>query len=180
MGFFDKDFKEIFSSQIVSIIGGLFAGFILAIFTNKLLLIPGMLILIPGLLEMRGNISGSFASRLASGLFLGVIKPGNKKSKLINGNLVASFFLALIVSLALGVIAYLFNSIIFHIYMPKIILISLVSGVIANFIEIPLALSATFYLFRKGHDPNNIMGPFITSTGDIITILSLVIGMMFI
>jgi mgtE-like transporter len=175
MKIFDKKFKEVFSSQFISIIGGLIAGTILAIYTDKILMIPGMLILLPGFLEMRGNISGSMAARLTSGLFLGVINPKNKKTKIIKGNVWASFILAFIVSLVLGVIAFLFSFAILGVYMPKIIFIPILAGLIANAIEIPLTLFFTFYLFKKGHDPDNIMGPFVTSTGDITSILSLLL-----
>lgn len=175
MVFFDGNFKEIFSSQIISMIGGLLGGTILAICTNKMILIPGMLILLPGFLEMRGNISGTFASRLSSGLFLGVIKPNKMRTKIIKGNLAASFLLAIFVSLILGMVAFLFNLIILKMVIPKIILIPLIAGIIANAIEITLTLFATFYLFKKGHDPNNIMGPFVTTTGDVTSILSLLL-----
>ena len=77
MGVFDKRFEEIFSAQLVSIIGGLIVGTLLAVYKDKILLIPGMFILLPGFLEMRGNISGTLASRLSSGLFLKVIKTDN-------------------------------------------------------------------------------------------------------
>lgn len=180
MSVFDKSFKEIFLSQIVSIIGGLIAGTILALYTDKLLLIPGMLILLPGFLEMRGNISGSFASRLSSGLFLGVINPNKVKTKIIRGNLLSSFLLAIIISFTLGLIAFLFNLLVFKIAVSKIILLPLIAGVIANAIEIPLTLVVTFYLFKKGHDPNNIIGPFVTSTGDITSIASLLIALVII
>ncbi len=175
MVFFDGSFKEMFSSQIVSMIGGLIGGTILAVYTNKLILIPGMLILLPGFLEMRGNISGTFASRLSSGLFLGVIKPNRMQTKIIKGNLAASFLLAIFISLVLGVVAFLFNLIVFEMVIPKIILIPLIAGIIANAIEITLTLFTTFYLFKKGHDPNNIMGPFVTTTGDVTSILSLLL-----
>jgi len=180
MEIFDKKFKEIFCSQIVSIVGGLIAGTILAVYTNKLLLIPGMLILLPGFLEMRGNISGSLSARLTSGLFLGVVKPNKTKTKIVKGNILASFLLAIIVSFVLGVIAFSFIFIFFDIFAPKIILISLVAGILSNAIEIPLTLFFTFYLFSKGHDPNNIMGPFVTSTGDITSVVSLLIVMVLI
>ncbi|MBS3163614.1 magnesium transporter [Candidatus Woesearchaeota archaeon] len=175
-----EEFKEIFSSQLACIFGGLLIGTILAVYTDELLLIPGMLILIPGFLEMRGNISGAFASRLSSGLFLGVINPKHNNTKLIRGNLLASFFLAILVSLSLGLIAFGFNYIMLNILTPKIILIPLIAGIIVNAIEIPLTLFVTFYLFRKGHDPNNIMGPFITSTGDVTSIISLLIALVII
>lgn len=180
MNIFDKNFKEIFSSQIISMAGGLIAGTLIAVYTNKLFLIPGMLILLPGFLEMRGNISGSFASRLSSGLFLGLIDPNKYKTKIIRGNLISSFLLAIFVSLILGLIAFIFNYFILKTLTFNIILLPLIAGIIANAIEIPLTLITTFYLFRKGHDPNNIMGPFVTSTGDITSILALLIVLVII
>ena len=62
----------------------------------------------------------------------------------------------------------------------EIILLPVIAGVIANAIEIPLTLFVTFYLFKKGHDPNNIMGPFVTSTGDITSILAILIALVII
>jgi mgtE-like transporter len=180
MEIFDKKFKEIFSSQMVSIFGGLFAGTILAIYTNKLFLIPGMLILLPGFLEMRGNISGSLAARLTSGMYLGFVNPKRPKTKIIKGNTVASFMLAIIVSFALGLLAFIFDYLIFGTITLKILFIPLIAGILANMIEIPLTLFFTFYLFKRGHDPDDIMGPFVTSTGDITSVLSLVIVVLLI
>lgn len=177
---FDTNFQEIFSSQIVSIVGGLVAGTVLAIYTDKLLLLPGMLILLPGFLEMRGNISGSFASRLSSGLFLGVIDPRKYDTKIIRGSLSASLLLVLAVSLILGLTAFSFNYLIFQVVDVRIIALPILAGLLANAVEIPLTLFATFYFFRKGHDPNNIMGPFITSTGDITSILALLVALLII
>lgn len=174
------EFKEIFFSQLISITFGLLAGTILAVYTDKLLLIPGMLILLPGFLEMRGNISGSLASRISSGLFLGVIKTNKIKTHLIKGNILASLLLAIIISFVLGIIALLFNYIIIKKLIFDIILISVVAGVLSNIIEIPLTILSTFYFFKRGHDPNNIMGPFVTSTGDISSILSLLIAVVII
>ncbi len=180
MNIFDNNFKEIFSSQIVSIIGGLIAGTVLALYMDKILLIPGMLVFLPGFLSMVHDISGTFAARLSSGLFLGVIKPNKVETKIIKGNLSASFFLAIFVSLILGVVAFLFNLLVLHIFTIKIILLPLIAGALANAMNITLTLFVTFYLFRKGHDPNNIMGPFVTSAGDIIGIISLLIVLVII
>ena len=67
---------------------------------------------------------------------------------------------------------------ILNILTVKIIFLPLFAGIIANAIEIPLTFFVTIYLFKKGHDPNNIMGPFVTSTGDITSIISLLIAMV--
>ncbi len=180
MNIFDKDFKEIFGTQLVSVIGGLIAGSLLAVYEDKIFLIPGMLILIPGLLEMRNSIDGSFASRLSAGLFLHIINPRHTKTKIIRGNLFAALFLGIIVSFLLGLIAFAFNYFILDANTPEIIIVPLIAGFIANIIELPLTLITTLYLFRKGYDPNNIMGPFVTSTGDIISVLSIILALVII
>jgi mgtE-like transporter len=179
-GFFDTNFREILSSQTISVLVGLVAGTAIAAFTDKLLLIPGMLILLPGFLEMRGNISGSCASRLSAGLFVGMIRPDREITRVTRGNMAASFLLSLVTSAVLGAIAALFIYIVTGALALQIVLISVVAGVIANVIEIPLTVYFTFYFFRKGHDPNNIMGPFITSVGDVTSVASLLIAMVFI
>jgi mgtE-like transporter len=175
---FDHNFKEILLSQIVSVIGGLIAGVILAAYTDKLLLLPGMLIIFPGFLEMRGNISGSFASRLSSGLFLKVIDPNKTKTHLIKQNLLASFFLAIVVALALGILGLLFSWLILDSFSYQLLFIPVIAAVIANAIEIPLTMWMTFYWFKKKHDPNNIMGPFVTSSGDVISVIALLVAMV--
>jgi mgtE-like transporter len=180
---FDENFKEIFCSQIISIIGGLIAGSAIALYTDQLLLIPSMLILLPGFLEMRANISAPMASRLSSGLFLGIINPKQKtetNKNIVRGNIIASFLLSFILSLLLGVVVFLMNYFVFEFYTPKLIFIIVIAGIIANALEIPLTIFATFYLFKKGHDPNNIMGPFLTSLGDITSIAAILLALVII
>ena len=175
---FDKEFNEIFSGQIVSLIGGLIAGVFLAVYTNKLLLVPAMLILIPGFLELRGEIGGSLSSRLSSGLFLKVIKPKFQNTYLVRGNIIASFILSFLMSIFLGILAFILEYFIVGIFYPKIIAIAIFAGIMANIVDIFFSVFFTFYLFRKGHDPNNVMGPFITSVGDVASILSLIAAVM--
>ncbi len=170
-----KDFKEIVSGELISVTGGLFAGLMLTYATNKLEMIPALLILLPGFLEMRGNISGSLSARLSAGLHVGAFKKYSKNG-ILKGNVIASFILVIFLSLILGLLAYYVSMEFFGITNPNIIFVSLFAGILSNVIEIPLTVLATFWLFRHGHDPNNIMGPYITTTGDIISIVSLLIA----
>jgi len=176
---FDKNFKEMISSQIIVIIGGLIAGTVLAAFTKKLYLIPGMLILIPGFLEMRGSIAGTLSARISSALFLKVIKPKySRKTLLVNSNIHASMFLALAASLGLGIMAFALNYFVSGIFFPQIILVPIIAAVLSEAIETPLTIFSTFYIFKKGHDPNNIMGPVITTGVDIISMTALMVAMV--
>ncbi|MEM2916610.1 MAG: magnesium transporter [Candidatus Woesearchaeota archaeon] len=170
-----REFEEIFVSEFVSVTGGILAGFLLAHATNRLEMIPGILILMPGFLEMRGNISGALAARLSTALHLGWLK---KHPGMLRSNIAAASILAITLSAFLGIVAYIGTLLFFRINYPKIIIVALVAGIISNFIMIPITTKTTLWLFKKGHDPDNIMGPYITTIGDILSVVSLLIGMM--
>ena len=176
---FDTDFSQTLYWQVLAIIGGLVAGTFLAVFTDQMLLIPGILIILPGFLGMRGNIGGSLTARISSGLMLGVLNPRRIwKNKIIRGNIIASFSLAIIIALTLGTVAFFFNYFIFDKIFFNIIWISLLAVVIANVVEIPLGILITFRVFKKGICPDNVMGPIVAMTGDVVSILSLLISII--
>ncbi|MDI6721513.1 MAG: magnesium transporter [Candidatus Aenigmarchaeota archaeon] len=171
-----NDFREILVVEIISVTGGLIAGLALATFTNQILLVPGLFILIPGFLEMRGNLGGSMAARLSSGLFLGVVKP-KMKDKIAKSNMIATALLIIATSFILGVFAYLASTYFFGIENVKLIFISVIAGFM-SILMTPLTVYTTFWVFRKGHDPNNVMGPYITTLGDVVSVASFMIAIM--
>jgi len=175
-----KDFDEILTAEMASTAGGLAAGTMLAFITNKIELIPALLIFLPGFLEMRGNISGSLSARLSSALFLGVTKPKVKKNRILRGNVAAAMLLVVVVSLILGLVALFANWIFFGVMDHRIILIAVIAGMLSNLIEIPVSVLTTFWLFRHGHDPQNIMGPYDTAIGDVSSIISIFIAIVMI
>ena len=175
-----KDFDEILTAEMASTAGGLAAGTMLAFITNKIELIPALLIFLPGFLEMRGNISGSLSARLSSALFLGVTKPKVKKNRILRGNVAAAMLLVVVVSLILGLVALFANWIFFGVLDHRIILIAVIAGMLSNLIEIPVSVLTTFWLFRHGHDPQNIMGPYDTAIGDVSSIISIFIAIVMI
>ncbi len=172
------DFKEILSGQLVALTGGVLAGLLLTVATDRLYLVPSLFILFPGFMEMRGNISGTMSARLTSALFVGVMKYGHKRHKIIKGNVFASIALVIILSLMLGTMAYLVSIAFFGINNLNIIFIALTAGVISNFIQMPITIFTTLWIFRRGHDPSNVMGPYTSMTGDIISIFSLLVAIM--
>ena len=171
-----NDFREILAVELISVSGGLLAGVALASMTNQIFLIPGLFILIPGFLEMRGSLGGSMAARLSSGLFLGVVRP-KMSDRTAKSNMLATAFLIMISSVILGIFAYLASSWFFGIENMKIIFISVIAGMV-SIIMTPLTVYTTMWVFRKGHDPNNIMGPYITTMGDVMSIVSFMIAIM--
>lgn len=172
-----EEFSEGLLAEIISVSGGVFAGSLLVLSIGRIELLPGLLVLLPGFLEMRGSISGSLSARLSAALFLKYTRPRVRRNFVLRENVVSSVILALAVSIVLGIIAFLISLYIFGIFSPMIIFVALVAGLISNMIEIPLTIFFTFWLFSHGHDPNNVMGPYITTVGDIVSIISIIIAL---
>jgi len=97
--------KEGLIALLICAIGDLCAGLILGKMTFFLETFPGLLVLVPGAIGMRGNIFGSFASRLSTNLHIGIISPEFKFSEDLNYNIFSSFVLTLVLSFFLAVIA---------------------------------------------------------------------------
>lgn len=172
-----SEFREILTAEFISITGGLLGGILLVYFANQIQLIPGLLILLPGFLELRGSISGSMSGRLASGLFLGVVKP-KFNQLIIYKNFFASFILVIVVATLLGSLAAFFSGYFFGVSSLKIIPIAVVAAIISNIVEIPSSIFVTLWLFKRGFDPNNIMGPYVTTIGDIVSIVSIYLAIL--
>ena len=168
----DKDFLEISVSQFISITCGVIAGIGLLSFIDKLVLIPGLLIMLPGFLEMHGNISGSLAARISVLLHTNKIKPKHP-NHLIKENVNASIFLFIITSIILGLLAFVITYLLFGVIEYNLLYIILFATLITVIIEIPITVLTTLWLFRHDYEPDDIMGPYITTIGDIISIISL-------
>ena len=171
----DKEFEEIYFSEILAITGGVIGGTVLVGLSENFGLIAGLFILFPGLLEMHGNIYGSLSARLSNLLLLGKLKDKKEIRYHIRQNILSSIFLLLFVSFVLGLISYLFTYFVLNVHNPAIIAISVLSSFLSSFIEIPLTIYMIFWLHKHKFDPEDIMGPYVTTLGDITSIVSLVI-----
>ncbi len=168
-----EDFREMLTAQLVSVTGALAAGTILAFATDKISLLPGLFILMPGFLAMRGSIAASLAARISKALHQHKRSAGNDQSSFGKQNVHASFLLAIATSILLGVVAYISTKLLFGIDAPGILLISIIAAFISNVLMIPITFASTVWLFKHGYDPDNIMGPYITAVGDLVSIISL-------
>lgn len=174
--------RDILGGQIISIFGGILAGTILASKIENVQFLPGFFILLPGFLELQGCINGSLAARIGSLLHTkGVEKVDNLKDSQVRANLFSSFLLSIAASLILGIFILFLTLLIFKRLVFRLVLISFLSSLLVSLILIPLTLVSSVWLYKKGYDPDNIMGPFLTSTTDVISIivLILVIGFSF-
>ena len=176
----DYIIKESFIALLICALGDLFAGIVLGNMTFFLKAFPGLLVIIPGAIGMRGNIFGSFASRLSTNLHIGIIFPKFEFSEELNNNILSSFVLTLVLSLFLAIVAKIF-CIIFNfesISLIDFILISIIAGVISNIIMLPLTMLISFKSFERGWDPDNVTTPIIAAVGDLFTLPAIIVSVI--
>lgn len=170
--------KESLLALLICAIGDLCAGVILGKMTFFLETFPGLLVIIPGAIGMRGNIFGSFASRLSTNLHIGIISPKFEFSEELNHNIFSSFVLTLVLSLFLAIVAKILCIIFNQPSMSLIdfILISVIAGVISNLIMLPITMFVSFKSFQHGWDPDNITSPIIAAFGDLFTLPAIILS----
>ena len=168
--------KESLIALLICAIGDLCAGIILGKMTFFLETFPGLLVVIPGAIGMRGNIFGSFASRLSTNLHIGIISPEFEFSEQLNYNIFASFVLTMVLSVFLAIIAKILCILLHQPSMSIIdfMLICVIAGIISNFIMLPITMFVSFKSFEHGWDPDNITSPIIAAFGDLFTLPAII------
>lgn len=168
--------KEGLIALLICAVGDLIAGIVLGKMTFFLEAFPGLLVVIPGAIGMRGNIFGSFASRLSTSLHIGLIAPHFEFSEDLDNNIFASFVLTLVLSIFLGIVAKLFCILLHYesIALMDFILICTIAGLISNLIMLPITMLISFKSFENGWDPDNITSPIIAGFGDLFTLPAII------
>jgi len=160
--------KETFPSEIISIIGDIFAGLVLSIliFPFKSFLV--LILMVPALLSLRGNLSGPYIARTSRDLIIGTF---SRKSWF--ENVLATYVLSIITATFIGFFTLLLNLTIFRLFILPIIFfftIPLISIVLTLSISIPCSTGLNYLAFKKGLNPNNIVNPIMTAIDDFSTV----------
>ena len=176
----DSVLKESLIALSICAVGDLCAGIILGNMEFFLKTYPGLMVIIPGAIGMRGNIFGSFGSRLSTHLHIGTISPEFKRSDLLDENIAASIILTMVLSVLLALIAkvicVLFKFPSISVY--DFVLISFIAGLISTVIMLPITMFISLKSFEGGWDPDNITTPFIAAVGDFFTLPALILSVL--
>ncbi|MHC1631566.1 MAG: magnesium transporter [Methanotrichaceae archaeon] len=167
-----KIVKQSFFALFICAVAGLFAGFFIARTSYLLAVYPGLIILIPGIIDMRGNIFGSFGARLGTSFHTGEISSPLSASEALRQQIcgVAVQTLAMSLILALVVKGLGLATGLETLSTYDLILISFLSGTLSGGVLLFFTLLMIIQSFKKGWDPDNISVPLITATSDLITI----------
>ena len=119
-------------------LGGIVAGSTLGVMTDIIENIPGLIVVIPAIIALRGNISTAFGSRLGSAYHLGIIDAENIWNDELKQNIIGSLVLGFLISIIIGILAYVTTILFFDVHPDPLKLISIVllAGVILSLIHI--------------------------------------------
>lgn len=163
----------------ISLLAGLFAGAILGSETMRdgIESVPGILVLLPAFLATRGGVYGSLGARLSSGLHQGVIEPRFSLDQRLSNAVIASFINGMAVSLFIAVVAFLVlwigagggN-------LLQLVGIMAISGLLSAVLMLSALVTVVFVGYRRGINPDNIVGPLVTTLGDVFGVFFLLIA----
>jgi mgtE-like transporter len=163
-------YREALGPLAASLLGGLAAGLVLGGMRAELRAVEGLLVLVPALLATRGNVYGSLGARLASGLHQGLVEPtvrgGDERLRaavaaaLANG-LLAGGFAAVAVFLLLRALGTPVAP------LPALVSVALLSGLLSGVALVVVVVAVVFAGYRRGRNPDTLVGPVVTTTGDV-------------
>ncbi|TMT85349.1 hypothetical protein E2L06_01525 [Haloterrigena sp. H1] len=163
-------YRESLPILVVSLAGGIFAGSVLGSegMTEGFERFPGMLLLLPAFLATRGNVYGALGARISSGLHQGMIDPEFSWDRRLVNAVVASFINGIGVSVFIAVLSWGILQVLGRESARLIELISImvVSGVLTSTTLIFGLLTLVFASYEYGLDPDNLIGPIVTTLGD--------------
>ncbi|WP_436346682.1 magnesium transporter [Natronorubrum sp. FCH18a] len=172
-------YREALPVILVSLVAGLFAGTLLGTETMRegIESVPGILLLLPAFLATRGGVYGSLGARLSSGLHQGLIDPHFEWSDRLRNAIVASFLNGMIVSVFIAVLAW---SVLLVLgrggSLFELLIVLIVAALLSAVAMLGVLLTVIFKGYRRGLDPDNVVGPVVTTVGDVFGVIFLLIG----
>ncbi|MFP8957455.1 magnesium transporter [Natrialbaceae archaeon A-CW3] len=168
-------YRQALPILLIALGGGLFAGVVLEGLVESVERFPGLLVMVPVFLATRGNVYGALGGRIASGLHQGLIEPKFQWDERLVNAVVASFVNGIGISIVIGIITWGALGIIGWeaAALYEFIGIMLIAGVLTSIVLIFGLLAVIFAGYKYGYDPDNLVGPIVTTLGDIFGMLFL-------
>ena len=171
--------RSAFGALVLAALASLVAGLILAAITDTLEDLPGLLLLVPAAIAVKGNIFGALGSRLGTAIHAGTFRLSGGRDSVMAQNTAASVVLSLFLGLALAVMAKA-TALAFNMSptmsLAEFVVISAFGCLIAAVVVLAITLATTAGAVRFGWDLDNVVAPFVTATGDVVTLPSLVVA----
>ena len=158
-----------------SLVAGAFLGSITGTFERY----PGLLVLVPAAIGLRGNIFGTFGSRISTTIHSGTFRLSTRRDTVLGQNVLAAGILTLAMSLLLAVTAKVIAvglGIEDTISVLDLAVISIVGGALGSLVVMAATLGLTAGAVRYGWDLDNVNAPLVSTLGDVLTLPALFVG----
>lgn len=155
------------------------AGAFLGSITGTLERHPGLLVLVPAAIGLRGNIFGTFGSRISTTIHSGTFRLSTRRDTVLGQNVLAAGVLTLAMSLLLAVtckVVAVALGVGGTIPVVDFAVISVVGGALASLVVMGATLGLTAGAVRYGWDLDDVNAPLVSTLGDLLTLPALVIG----
>ncbi len=164
----------------ITLLGGLFAGAVLEGLVEYVVRFPGLLVAVPVFLATRGNVYGALGGRISTGLHQGLIEPRLAYDERLANAVLASLINGTGISIVIGILSWGVLQILGResAALYEFVAILLLAGVLTSVIMIVGLLGLIFVGYRLGYDPDNLVGPIVTTLGDIFGMLFLLLSVI--
>lgn len=168
-------YREALPVLLVALLGGLFSGLILEGLLESVERFPGLLVMVPVFLATRGNVYGALGGRISSGLHQGIIPPEFEWNERLVNAVAASFVNGISISIVIGIISWAALQILGwpSAALSELVAIMLIAGTMTSVVLVFGLLGILFTGYRLGYDPDNLVGPIVTTLGDVFGMLFL-------
>ena len=161
----------------IAILIEVFAGQVLQGNQKLLVSIPIFLISIPVVNSVAGNIGSVLGARLASGLHVGYITHSLKDEEM-HQNLFISLLIGFFTYFMLAIVIYLgasFGNIVSDLALIEFVSIIVFTGFLLICVVAVVSVLTAFISFRRGLDPDDMVAPVVTTVGDVMGIVFLIL-----
>ncbi len=135
--------------------------------------ISGLIAIIPALISIRGNVAGSFASRLGSMVHIGTfdIKHPFRTSR---DGILAVIIMSVLLSTLVVTVAFIgFHLAHIRMNYVAVLTVVLLTSLTSSTLLSLLSVYSVSLAFKKEVDPDNVVTPLIATVGDFVTVFLL-------
>ena len=136
---------------------------------------PLILLAIPGFINITGDLASVVGARITSHLYTGELDSRLRPHRLLAANILAPLLVAATAFTLLAASTILLSHLLLHPLPPQYVtpffLAILASGLLATTLSSLIGLVGAIIVYRSGRDPDSIIPPITTTTGDLLGIL---------
>lgn len=163
---------------LISAFGGLVAGSILGSMGAELQAVGGLLVMVPAFLAIRGSVYGSLGARLSSSLHQGLLEPVLRYDRRVASAMLAAVLNGVTASVFAAALTFVILTVLGQRVAPPWVLvwIAIVGGLLAGIVLATTIVVVVLESYRRGLDPDNLIGPTMTTAGDIVGMATLLLA----